>query len=158
MVVSFHMYQNLYYLFFENSMGWVLVLAYCVRLSKKFTQERRLILILTKVFVFFAGKMSFLNLFNSIPNNGRIRIEGGQTQGAVVSSTERLSVNRYKPSLGKGSEYAARIKAEEDTAYLEVNHDSVHKHANSGIRIIRVNWNWDQPPQIQKLFSNKFIS
>lgn len=72
--------------------------------------------------------MSFLNLFNNIPANGRIKIEGGQTQGAVARTKEKLSVKRYTPTLGKGSEYAAKIKEEEDNAYYEVNYGSVHKH------------------------------
>lgn len=67
--------------------------------------------------------MSFLNLFNSIPAE-RIKIQGGQTQGAVARTKEKLSVNRYTPTLGKGSEYAAKMKEEEDNAYYEVNYDS----------------------------------
>lgn len=71
--------------------------------------------------------MSFLSLFNSIPAEGRIKIEGGQTQGAVARTKEKLTVNRYTPALGKGSEYAARIKEEEDNAYYEVNRLNYNK-------------------------------
>lgn len=80
--------------------------------------------------------MSFLSLFNNIPANGRIKIEGGQTQGAVARTKENLSVKRYTPTLGKGSEYAAKIKEEEDNAYYEVNYGSVHKHTYVRIRNI----------------------
>lgn len=92
---------------------------------------------------------SFLNLYNSLPTKERIKIEGGQTQGAVARTNEKLSVNKYTPTLGKGTEYATKMAEEQDRAYLEVNYDSVHKHAYILTSYLEL-----RPPQIQKSSNN----
>uniref|UniRef100_A0A1B6GC48 Probable ATP-dependent RNA helicase spindle-E n=1 Tax=Cuerna arida TaxID=1464854 RepID=A0A1B6GC48_9HEMI len=63
--------------------------------------------------------MSFAALVRDIPAGGRVNVKGGVTQGHVEKSTENITVEKYKPSVGKGSEYAAKIKAEADKAYFE---------------------------------------
>ncbi|KAG8273784.1 hypothetical protein J6590_014423 [Homalodisca vitripennis] len=63
--------------------------------------------------------MSFAALARDIPAAGRVYVKGGMTQGHVEKSKENIIVEKYKPSVGKGSEYAAKFKAEADKAYFE---------------------------------------
>jgi len=61
-----------------------------------------------------------MNLVKDYEAKGRVKLRGGQCEGRVEVTNANVPVNTFIPSKGKGAEYAARYRAEEEKAYKEM--------------------------------------